>query len=162
MHDDDPAETLMHLLRNEWDPTNTHDITPRVHTGWYDYGAGGQQVTITNPREVPVNAGTGTTGWTAMGSGGRGVQLIAGEIDINTWPGTRDDTDVNPKALSSAMKNEVKRILADHDHGIINGEPVYNSLAPGPRRRFVDTEGPSAIYRWEVTAMYTYHDNRDN
>lgn len=163
MHTDDPVESIMHLLRDEWEPDNTHGVTPRTHTGWFDFGAGGQQVTVTNPREDPV--GGGDTGWTAVGPGGRGVQLRVGSLDVNCWPGTREDTasidgGVNPKALSHAMKNEVVRIIADHDHGVIDGDPVFNSLAPTSTQRIPDQEGASTIYRWLIETRYTYHATR--
>lgn len=162
MHDDDPVETLYHLLSNEWDSDGTMGVDVRIHTGWYDYAAGGQQVTVTNPDENTIRGGE--TGITAMSGSGSTTRVRRGVVLVNCWSGTRDecrgigpdDSDMNPKGVAHDMATHTDNIIDDHSDGVIDGTAVYNSLTVDSARRRVDTEGQHAIYRWELEVVYTY------
>lgn len=165
MLENDPVTIVLDLLSTEWDQDNTplgHD--PTFHTGWYDYDSSDQQVTITNADEGTIGGGdTGLSGGTGAGSG---AQVRAGFALVNCWAGTRDDCkgvgpsgeDVNPKEVAYKMAREAHRILLDNADGTTTdaGEQELLSLSGDEARALVDTEPENAVYRYELTARFTY------
>lgn len=165
MLEEDPVVIVQDLIETNWDADNTPlTADPRVHTGWYDFGSPDPQVTVTNPEESTV--GGGDTGITAGSGDGSAVQVRAGTILVNCWAGTREDmegqgdggADVNPKDAAYKMAREVHRILMANASGTDDdsGNPQLTSLSADGIRRLVDTEPESAVFRYEVTARYTY------
>jgi hypothetical protein len=155
---------LRDLLSAEWTPGNTRlSDAPRVHTGWYDTGSSGQQVTVTNPEGGVVNGGdTAATG----GGAGGASQVRAGTVLVNCWAGSREDCrgvgdggrDVNPKSAAYSMAVEAHRIVqssADGRDTDGDGVPEYPALGADTARRVVDTDDGTATYRYEVTVRYT-------
>lgn len=105
----DPKLTLKLLLADKWVAANTSDVTPTIHTGWYDQKASHPQVTVTNADEGVLAGGdTGYSGIKADGSGP--TKLMRGTVDVNCWS-TRDAASINPKQLVFEFSEEVKRIV---------------------------------------------------
>ena len=165
----EPNLIVRDLVRDDWKTANTPLADPpRFHTGWYDYGSGGPQVTFTNVEESTLNGGV--TGITAI-SGTSGTAVVrAGTLLVNAWAGTRTDLEaagsggssVNPKDAAYKMACEVARILAANATGTrdTNGNSELMSLAGDAAVSRVDTNPDEAVFRYEVTARYTYAANR--
>lgn len=165
MIDKDPTLIVRDILLNNWDTTNTAygtDLSttdpPRIHTGWYDFGRGGPQVTVTNPDSFVV--GGGETGYSGGTGAGEPVQVRAGTLLVNGWSGTReelkgtasDGSDVNPKQMAFELGKEVWRITKNHASGTAELETV----GPDNVRGLVEDEAPEVVFRREVTVKYTY------
>lgn len=160
---EEPTVTVRNLLAGAtWDSSVTLLAdAPRVHTGWFDYASGQQQVTVTNPEESTVNGGE--TGITA-GTGDGGVAKVrAGTMLVNGWAGTRDDCEgagtasnpnPNPKSVAYGLAREIDRIVTENAGG---GTSDLNSLSVDPAQLRYDRDDDSAVvYRYELTVRYTY------
>lgn len=107
---DDPKRVLAELLADEWDDTNTLGVRPEIRTGWRDSDLPAPQVTAGKDEESP----TSPTGFTGMsGSGGGPTATVRGTTQVNTWV-SREVTSENPKQLSRAYRDEVKRIVREN------------------------------------------------
>lgn len=165
----DPKIILRNLVSTGYTVSNTPLASaPRFHTGWYNYGSSDPQVTFTNTEESTVNGGI--TGHTAGTGDGRASNVRAGTLLVNAWAGTREDmaaagpdgSRVNPKDAAYQMAREVARILDDNNGGTQHpetGAPELNSIGVDPGRDEVDTEHGDAVFRYEITARYTYVEN---
>lgn len=165
MLDEDPLVTVRKILVENWDEDNTvlADV-PRFQTGWYDFGSDDPQVTITNSDEGVVE-GLHTGQTAATGAGGV-HQIRSGMMLVNCWSGTYDDMqgmgdggeDISPKQAAWDMAKEVHRIIQENASGTTDedGNQQLQSLGAEDIRRIVDTDRDPAVFRYEVTVLYTY------
>lgn len=154
---EDIADLLRSRLQTNWDKTNTPlGSNPHFSTGWYDFGSGGQQVTVTNPESSAVRGGD--TGITSSGGDGKASQLKAGTVLVNAWAGDRNDCegvgpngeDRNPKQVCYKMAVEACRVVAQIDAK----QTAFLSIYPDDDRRLPpDDDG---VYRYEVTVRFTF------
>lgn len=163
MIDADPALTIRDLLTTEWDATNTSLAdAPTINTGWFDYGNGDPQVTISNKNEFTI--GGGDTGHSAGTGDGRAVQVRAGTLLVNGWSGTReelrgaagDGSDINPKQMSFELGREIHRILQSNA-----SDDAFQSLGADAVRGIPETDAADFVHRHEVTCKYTYIDRAE-
>lgn len=161
---DEAYEKIVYdLLKSEWNTSNTtYSSAPTFQTGWYDYGGSEPIISITNPDTNVVSGGdTGITGVTGDGDA---AQQIAGSVLVNTWVGTTEDTREanagNPKNASFLMAQEVRRIMLDNATGTTtsSGGKQLLSLGPGSARLLTEDNEDPAVYRYEVTVLFTHVD----
>ena len=148
----DAPEVVAHnLLRDNWDSTNTSNVTPLIHHGWVDLGADEPEVTISDPDENVL--GGGETGYSGLSADGSPVQDFTGTVTINVWT-DRKRSNVNPRKLAWEMRCEVGRIL----HENYDPTPTYDlyPIADLGARRFVDSESDETMWRYQVTMGYGY------
>jgi len=152
---EDPIVTIVSLLRDNWDSSNTGGATPSVHTGWYGVDSKKHQITITNSDESEITGSA--TGYSGIGSGSPN-KFISGIALGNTWvtrPEAKEHTSIsNPKKLSWVCSEEIERILRN------------NATTPGgdldevgmvTRSKIVEPDKDPTVFRWETEIGYTYH-----
>ena len=160
MIEHDPIIVIRDLLNQQWSPSRTSGIDITPHTGWYDFGSGGPQVTVTNDNSFAIEGGA--TGQTAGTGDGGVVQVRSGTVLVNAWAGNRDDLrgeapgggDLNPKLLAFQMGAEIHRIIQSNASSV----DEFISVGADDIRSLVDDDVPETVYRREVTVRYTYHD----
>lgn len=160
----EPNVIIRGILASEWDSTSYGVASnPPISTGWYDLDGGGPMVTVTNAEMGVVNGDvTGVTG--SSGDGGIS-RVYTGTCLVNCWAGTRADCEgiavgggnLNPKTVAWRMARHADDILVQQARGTTNaGDPELRSLAPDQPRQLVNTDHEPAVYRYELTARFTF------
>lgn len=150
-----PEITIKDLLEDEWDSSNTHGVTPQIHTGDYNDRWGGPQISILESDEGPL--GGGTTGRRATDpTGSGGVSIVIGDIDVVAWAHNEfESISTGAERLAYSMSEEVRRILRN------------NELSPGhgldwitfkSRVKRMDTRANPTLYRYDCRVTYKYED----
>ena len=114
-----PELKIKSLLLTNWNPANTSNVTPKIHTGWYNHSWGSTcQLTITDPNDSVMRGGE--TGITAFSGLGTLKRFVFSDMIVAPWA-SREMTDdngnsfdsagINPKSLVEEMSQEVKRII---------------------------------------------------
>lgn len=162
---DAPEVEIKNLIRDEWDET-IYDVgeqfVPSVHHGWVDSDGDYYEITVANPDESPVRGGeTGYSGIDPTGAGP--TQDIVGTVDVNCWAdSTRSGVNgvtLNHRKAAFLMKAQVESILRDHAQGTDaagNSTAFFHFSPMGASRNIEEDEEPP-IWRWLVTAGYSYH-----
>ncbi len=151
-----PVKRFQILFRNEWEPSNTADSTPKIHTGWWNEQSKKHQLTITDPQESEITGSE--TGYTGIGPNGKLNKFISGIVYANVWatrPQTKELTSIsNPKQLTWIMSEEVDRILtknADNPGGDLD------EIGMTDRNRIVESDKDPVVFRYECIIGYTYN-----
>ena len=166
---DDPKRVIYQLLLEEWDAANTGGMTPLINTGWRDTTLTKPIVTVGNDEESPVNA-TGFSGIEPTGAGP--TATTRGTVAINLWVtrplAEKFATITNPKALATALADEVKRIvrehinISSHDFGPAGLSAEHYRYLSYLGRDFLPEEPDASEapieYRYRVELRYEYLD----
>jgi len=147
----DPKLAIKNLIRDSWEPANTSNVTPNIHTGWVDAKSTLIQVTVTESSEVSQSGGI--TGYIGIAVNGAPAQLWVGSVNVNCWL-TRDKTSVNPKQLLFQMKEELRRIVKENYESISDLQWISWR---GGMEMVDDTQSP-VVYRWAGEIGYAYLD----
>lgn len=147
----DPKLSIKDLIRDNWIAANTSNITPSIHTGWYDYDSKHPQITVTTPSETVI--GGGTSGYSGMGSDGTPSQMWDGYVMLDIWT-TREATAINPKQLIFEMRKEVARIVKANYEAITD----LNYIAWKGGGEIVETDQSPVVFRWTGEIGYSYLD----
>jgi hypothetical protein len=134
---------LKRLFEDNWNPTNTLDITPKFTTGWYDQTLKDNQVTITDPTENNSYRGFSNNGPT---------EEWTGKVDISIWT-TREIYD-NPKGLLHKCKEEIKRIIKEN-YDKVTGIELMRCTAT---QDLNDKETKPVTYRKFIELSYLYYE----
>lgn len=148
---DDPKLSIKNLIKDNWDSDNTSNVTPNIHTGWYDAKSNRPQVTFTDPSEAVIAGGV--SGYTGMTSGGTPTQQWDGSVSVNFWV-TREAVSVNPKAFLFEMRREVQRIVKANYDAISD----LHCIAWKGGMEMPDTDQSPVVYRWIGEVGYAYMD----
>jgi len=146
-----------------WNPANTKNITPKIHTGWYNAAWNTTpQVTVTTPITNSLRASA--TGVAAIGPGGTKVRLMKTDLLIAPWahhemvdPATGSSfktLSVNPKDLTYDMSNEIRRIVEEN----IFSDPELDHISWLGMEEVVDVRIKPAIFRYDNDVRLVYRE----
>jgi len=156
-------QLLLHLLRDNWDASNTLGVTPDISFGWFRDEADQPQAAVGQPEESPL--GGGETGYSHISPDGRPGQTLAGTIDIHVWSTpqrleAQGASTNNPRQFNERCCEEIQRIISNHASRPVNpdsgNQPVdvlaYDGRAPAPEPDYDDR------FHYIATAAYGYDD----
>jgi len=107
---EDPKVKLRNLIVDNWVPANVYDVTPKVHTGWYNEAWQAEpQITITGGSTLI--AGGQSTGVTAFGGDGRLVRRYVTYLTAGIWAHHEMGLSVNPKEWVYKATSELRSII---------------------------------------------------
>ena len=106
---EDIIPLLISLIEDNWDNSNTLDITPEVTVGHTEGAVGTYSIVI---RNLPNEDAVGTSGVYGLGSGGTAVQLNRGLIFIECAADIGDGTQ-DPDSATDKFAKEIRRILME-------------------------------------------------
>jgi len=150
-----PIVTIVNLFRDNWTSSDTGNLEPKIHTGWFESGAKKPQVTVTDSDENEITGSP--TGYSGIGSGNPN-KFVSGIALGNSWvtrPKAKEYSDIsNPKQLAWKFSEEMDDIL------------IANATNPGggldevgmiTRRKIVEPDKDPAVFRFELEIGYTYN-----
>lgn len=144
----DPVITIMDLLDDNWNASNTSSVTPSIHSGWIDTEANSPQVTVSNLDEGPIfGSDAPFSGIKPDGSGA--VQDFNGTVQTNCWS-SRELSSTNPKKLCWEFSEEVRRIV---DANRLTATDL-DFIGFQDRNFIVDTQSEPAIFRMQCFVQF--------
>jgi hypothetical protein len=150
---DDPRETLVALLEDNWNAANTPSVgTPNFATAWLtNVDKARPLVTVTNREDTPKAA----VGYTSIRGDGSGVsQRKRGFVFLNCWSDDRAPDEVsekaNPKQQAKEMWHECDRIILANAVGTGDLEALRTD---GPMS---DEESTSSGVLWRLHGRIEY------
>lgn len=156
----DPQVKIQDLLIANWIPANTSNITPKIHTGWFNTAwTKTPQITVTNPEHRPFKGGD--TGVTAFKGSGGLVTITHVDMIVAPWAheqmvdsngATFDSLGINPKALIYEMSNEIKRIIRANRVS----DPELDFMAHRGMTPVVDTRVKPVVFRYNHDVRLSY------
>ena len=141
--DEDPKMTIMNLLDNNWDSSNTSISTnPKISTGWWDKSNNTPQVSVTNRQDLGEGASFND-------GGGEGVGRDETTTVLVTAFAQRQDGEPNPKKLSFEFQQEAARIIGNNAGSI--GDFYLTTVDSPTELPPNDPELPPAVFGYQLT-----------
>lgn len=155
----DPKLKVYNLLTNNWDITNTSNVLPKVHMGWYNTGWQNKpQVTIVMPSYVVMNGGM--TGVSAIGPGGSNVRVMQVQMNVSGWAHHEmvdqngADITVNPRQLAYEFSNEIRRIVEIN----LDSDPELDWMSWIDMSESVEMRIKPVLFRYDNTIRMLYRE----
>lgn len=155
----DPNVTVKNLLLDNWDPANVvGNITPEIHTGWYNHGSNQTQFTLPFGSVDEDEATGGAAPYSGLAGSAGPVQDWNGTIIAVAWA-HHEMSDVEAAGLGfGKVKDllwdfywEAKRIIRTQ----FAGTGGLDSLLVGGQTRGVDTDYSPVAFRMDIPILYT-------
>lgn len=147
---DDIVVELITLLGANWNPANTLNQTPEIHSGYHVAARGKFQIAV---RAVPDEFSLGSSGVSGIKSDGKPVQILRGLAFVECIAEHDDTGTFNAEKLSFLAKNEAHRIImanyhlfTDYDYvGYVGSNKIVPTVSERP-----------ALYKYQVRVGFQW------
>lgn len=156
-------DLVIELLKANWTPANTFDVTPKLSYGSYDGSLDTPQLTVGQPEESPVDGGQ--TGYSGMTADGNPSKTMGGSLLVHAWATAQQldaqsaNTD-NPRQYNERVLEEAERIIdnnaVDPTNPDTNAQPVNYLTFEGRNPPGVDDDRNPPVYHYPATIAYGY------
>lgn len=155
-----PELKIRTLLLDNWVPANTSNITPKIHTGWYNTAWNTTpQITITDPQDI-IHLG-GDTGISAFTGGGDLVRFVFTDVLVVPWAhremvdsngSTFKSLSINPKQFVWEVSNEIQRIIEVN----MFSDPELEFVTWLSKSRIVEDRIQPIVFRYNNNVRLAY------
>ena len=156
---DDPKVVVRELLRREWTPSESDDVTPEFRTGWRDDEITNVCVTVSNDEE----SSRSETGRSSLS----GSDARRGTLPVDVWVNDRV-VDDNPKKVVDDVRAQIDDILTEYGENVssynFDGVPTtaesyryISYLAAQYMPEEPDDEEEPVKHRYRITVGYEYN-----
>jgi len=151
------------MLDAGWNAANTHNVTPKIHTGWYNAAWNSTpQVTVTTPMTSTLQGSA--TGVSAIGAGGTKVRVLRTDLLVAVWahremidPATGSSFEtlgINQKAYTYDSSMEIRRIIEAN----IFSDPELDHVSWLGMTELVDVRIKPAVFRYDNDVRLVYRE----
>lgn len=166
---DAPEVVVKNLIRDNWYPSYTLDVTPDVHHGWVNDENDHPEITVSNPDESPIDGGD--TGYSGIAGGGGGpTQTLAGTVEVNVWAdrdrmdglGGQGNPDPNPRQFVHHAKAHVERVIRHLGAGGGSSDLSWLSIMSADRVVEEPDENEPIMFRYRILVGFGRHTHPDD
>lgn len=148
----EPVVTIKNLLEDNWNSSNTSNITPKFKDGFIEKRIERPLITVSGAEESPIDGGQ--TGFVGIQSGKGPAKLMDGTLQVDCW----DDQDnrrtdsVNAKIVVYEFSEEIKRITTEE---VFNAQDLRYISWIGRTQQPDATESPT-VFRQQCLIRFGY------